>query len=585
MTLRSPIFRKLLASAICLVVATLLALDFYLSRYMTGHVVADVEHRLEAEADVLGGELRGANPPAHLEEWALDAGGRAQARVTLIDPRGVVLADSQHEPDTMENHALRPEILEARGGMVGRSIRHSPTLNRELCYVAIPLDYQGKPGYVLRLAVPLEDVDAAVSAVRWRILWASVLAALLSLLVAYLFSHSFTQRIGRLRAFAEGLVDAKFSETLEPRADDELGALARSLNRMAVQLRELVTRLSLESTRREAILASMVEGVLAVDKDLRVTFCNGSFTRSLNVDYPISPQIPLADLVRAPTLREMLAQVLQTGELLRQRVQLPGAESRTYEVQAAPLAAVTGRGAIAIFHDITEIERLERIRRDFVANVSHELRTPLTAIRGYAETLLEGALEDKENNRRFLEIIHAHSIRLNNIASDLLTLSELESGKSSAEPERVAVRGAVESAMRSVEPASRLLSVRISCGIMEDLYVRGDRVRLEQALVNLLDNAVKFNRPQGEVRVEVQRADDHTVSITVVDNGIGIPSEEVPRIFERFYRVDKARSRAVGGTGLGLSIVKHIIDRMNGTIQVDSQLGKGSAFMVFLPAC
>jgi two-component system phosphate regulon sensor histidine kinase PhoR len=256
---------------------------------------------------------------------------------------------------------------------------------------------------------------------------------------------------------------------------------------------------------------------------------------------------------------------------------------RVFEVQAAPLTSATARGAIAILHDITDLERLERIRRDFVANVSHELRTPLTAIRGYAETLLEGALEDQEYNRRFLEIIKAHAIRLNNIASDLLTLSELEAGKARPEPEPVSVRGAVESAMRTVETEARLRQVSLNCGRLEDAWVLGDRLQLEQVFVNLLDNAVKFNRPGGEALLEISRLGTDRIKITLADTGIGIPHDDLPRIFERFYRVDKARSREVGGTGLGLSIVKHIVERMNGTVGVESQLGKGSMFTLLLP--
>jgi two-component system phosphate regulon sensor histidine kinase PhoR len=256
---------------------------------------------------------------------------------------------------------------------------------------------------------------------------------------------------------------------------------------------------------------------------------------------------------------------------------------RTFEVQAAPLAIASHRGAIAILHDITDLERLERVRKDFVANVSHELRTPLTAICGYAETLLEGALEDPENNRKFLEIIRAHAIRLNNIASDLLALSELESGKPAGELERVSIRAALEAAVRTVESEANLRGVRLRCDRLEDAQVTGNKVRLEQAFINLLDNAVKFNRPGGEVQVTTEHTEDGRIRITVTDTGIGIPSEHLPRIFERFYRVDTARSREMGGTGLGLSIVKHVIERMSGTIEVESQLGKGSTFTVLLP--
>jgi two-component system phosphate regulon sensor histidine kinase PhoR len=258
-------------------------------------------------------------------------------------------------------------------------------------------------------------------------------------------------------------------------------------------------------------------------------------------------------------------------------------DGHSFEVQTAPLLASSHRGAIAVLHDTTDLERLERIRKDFVANVSHELRTPLTAIRGYAETLLEGALEDSENNRKFLEIIKAQAARLNNIASDLLVLSELESDKPS-EKEHLSVPLVLESALHTVESEARVRDVEIICNHIEDVCVEGSKIRLEQALVNLLDNAIKFNRPFGQVRVEVMRAGDAQVRITVADTGIGIPSDDLSRIFERFYRVDKARSRAVGGTGLGLSIVKHVLERMNGRITVASELGRGSVFSITLPS-
>jgi two-component system phosphate regulon sensor histidine kinase PhoR len=419
--------------------------------------------------------------------------------------------------------------------------------------------------------------------VRWRILGASLVAALVALIVAYFFSRSMTRRISSLRAFAEGLVDARVSGSLSADAEDELGALARSLDRTATQLRELVDNLSLESARREAILAAMVEGVLAVDNELRVTFCNQSFARVVGVSGEIPQRLPLLELVRDPELLDMLTHVLVSGQSIKRRLELASAVGRTFEVQAAPLSASAHRGAIAILYDITDLERLERVRKDFVANVSHELRTPLTAIRGYAETLLEGALEDQENNRRFLEIIKAHAIRLNNIASDLLILSELESGKPPAEPERVSVRAALETALHTVESEAKLRSVAVHADKREDAEVMGDKVRLEQALINLLDNAVKFNRPGGEVHVEVVRVDEAQVRIAVTDSGIGIPSDDLSRIFERFYRVDKARSREMGGTGLGLSIVKHVVERMGGAVSAESQLGRGSTFTVLLP--
>ena len=289
MIFRSPIFRKLLASAFLLIAVTLVVVDFYVTRYTADREVQNVEQRLGAECRIL--ETEAANiPRSELEDWTRQAAQRSGARVTIVDPKGVALADSHHDPETMENHATRPEIVAAYKNGVGQAIRHSATLNRDLCYVALRLAYHDEPGYILRLAVPLEDVGASTSAVRWRILWASLYAALAALVIAYFFSRSFSRRIARLRAFAEGLVSAHFSQAPLPAADDELGALGRSLGTTAVQLRDLVDRLSVESAQREAILASMVEGVLAVDGDLRITFANESFARAVGAPTPIPRQ-------------------------------------------------------------------------------------------------------------------------------------------------------------------------------------------------------------------------------------------------------------------------------------------------------
>ncbi len=582
MTLRSPIFRKLLGSAILLIGVTLFALDFYLTRYTANREVENVRARLASDARILAGDIVSV-PQADLEAWAKDAGARAQTRVTFITPAGVVRADSQHDPETMENHAGRPEIREAVSHGMGSSIRHSATLNRNLCYLAISFNYHGEPGYVLRVAVPLEDLEASVGAVRRRILAASVLAALLSIAVAYIFSNSLTGRIDRLRVFAGNLVIASAAGNIESGANDELGALAQSLQQTGLQLRELVDRLSVESARREAILAGMAEGVLAVNREMRVTFCNEFFLRALGRTAAVPENTPLVELIREPDLRDLLESVLSSGTPARRRLQWGSAEGRMFEVHVTPVRAPSYHGAIAVLHDITDLERLERVRKDFVANVSHELRTPLTAIRGYAETLLEGALEDPENNRKFLEVIKAHAIRLNNIASDLLTLSELESGRKPAEPESVDVGAAMQAALRTIESEARLRGVRVVWDRKAAAEVRCDRTRLEQALINLLDNAVKFNRPGGEVRVATSLAEGSAVRIVIADTGIGIPSGDRARIFERFYRVDKARSREMGGTGLGLSIVKHVVERMGGSVTVESQLGKGSTFTILLP--
>ena len=419
--------------------------------------------------------------------------------------------------------------------------------------------------------------------VRMRVLEISLGAAALAAVSAILVSRSLTSRVSRLKRAAEGLLGAEARGAVTDSGDD-LASLERSLSGVGRELRTLVSNLRFESARREAILVGMAEGALAVDPELRVTFCNQALLRAIGFRGDRYEGFGLLELVRDPGLYASIGAVLSTGAPGKLRFHLAADTPRTFEVQATPVAMPSGQGVIAIFHDITDLERLEQVRKDFVANVSHELRTPLAGIIGYADTLLDGALEDVENRRRFVDIIRANAVRLGSIAADLLVLSELESGAESPEPDVVGVRGVLEAALLTVEAEAREREVQLVRGDMPDVYISGSRLRLEQALLNLLANAIKFNRPGGEVRVNLSPIGDGRVAIAVADTGMGIPSEDLPRIFERFYRVDKARSRQVGGTGLGLSIVKHVVERMNGTVGVESQLGRGSVFTIVLPA-
>ena len=300
----------------------------------------------------------------------------------------------------------------------------------------------------------------------------SVAVALAGLLPVWLVTRALARRINGLAGFVDGMLDRGSTGQRLQTGDDELGSLARSLSRMAPRIAELVNRLSVELTRREAVLASMTEAVLAVDAQLNVTFCNHSFQQAVG-DQHIAEGVPLIRIVRDPGLFRVLKHVVDSGETLRQRLQLSAGEARTFEVRAAPLSNSTSRGAIAILYDVTPQERLERIKRDFIANVSHEFRTPLATIRGYAETLLDGGLDDHQNRRKFVEIIQANGMRLNNIASDLLTLSELEAGRPEPEPGPIPVSDAVYGAMHAVEPAARLRGLDLSAGPIPDVYILG----------------------------------------------------------------------------------------------------------------
>ena len=388
------------------------------------------------------------------------------------------------------------------------------------------------------------------------------------------------------RHFEEFIAALPASETELPGyGPPELRSLSRAMRAMAERVRHVVEQANLEAARRETILACMAEGVLAVNSDLKVVFCNDAFAHSFSTRVPVTEERTLYEVVREPEIRNMLERVLKSGTADTGRFRLPSAAGRWFEARALPLGQAPIKGAVIVLHDVTDIQRQEQLRKDFVADVSHELRTPLAAIRGYAETLLDGALEDTTNNRKFVEVILSHAIRLNNIASDLLVLSELDSDAPAAVPaEPVSVHEVVESVVRTVEVAAKAKEVHIEQVTCEDCFIEGHRFRLEQVLVNLVDNAIKFNRQGGEVRVVGEYTKDGYVQISVSDTGIGIPSEDLKRIFERFYRVDRARSRPSGGTGLGLPIVKEIVNRMGGTVHVESQLGRGSTFTVRFPA-
>jgi len=401
------------------------------------------------------------------------------------------------------------------------------------------------------------------------------------LVFTYAVSKRWAQRTELLENFADSLPGN--ASNLPEGGPDELQSLAKAMRRMARRVQQLVEKANLELSRRETIMACMAEGVLAVDKNLRVNFCNTAFAEAFSTRVPESEGRTLYEVVREPVLRDILERVAKTGVPEKDMFRLPSAAGRWFEARSLPLGDEARRGAMIALRDVTDIERQEQTRKQFVADVSHELRTPLAAIRGYAETLLDGGLEDEANKRKFVEVILQNAIRLNNIASDLLVISELDSNSGpAAPPELIALHEVVEAAFNTVERAAAGKSIRMVREQCRECWVVGYRFRLEQVMVNLLDNAVKFNKVNGEVAVECGATPDGQVRISVADTGMGIPSEDIKRVFERFYRVDKARSRPVGGTGLGLPIVKQVVEQMGGSVSVESVLGRGAKFTILL---
>ncbi|MBU2551498.1 MAG: HAMP domain-containing protein [Proteobacteria bacterium] len=507
-------------------------------------------------------------------------------RLSLILPDGVVAGDSEQSIEDLsqlENHAGRPEVIHALAGGFGWSQRYSSTLRMNLLYVAELLGRPDAPLLVVRLALPLREMEESLSEVRDLILLASLIGVVLSLGVAFFVAQRISRPVKELTRTALDIASGDLTKRLRRYPAHEVGELGRAFDRMAEHLQEEIVAVTQARDRLEAILRGMVEGVLVTDESGAITLANRALRRMLNLMISPIGRRP-SEIMRNAELIEAIRRVSTDNPVISLEVRTLYPSPRILEVVVAALPGIMGRsGVVAVFHDITQRKQVEEMRRDFVANVSHELRTPLAAVRGAVETLLDGALEDPMHRRRFTEVIERHVKRLESMVYDLLELARLESGQASVQLESVDVAelmGTVRTALAA--PASeRGVEVQIDPP-EQTVRITGQRRQLEQALGNLLDNAIKYVGPEGRVRIAACRDNDQ-VRIEVVDNGPGIAPEHLGRIFERFYRVDKNRSRELGGTGLGLSIVKHIAQTHGGRVEVDSFPGRGSTFRLILP--
>lgn len=592
---RSSLFWKLGLTYLVLLLAVLAAVDFFTGRILRENYIRAADERLNALE-----QLAKTQPPVFDDETALASWSswmsQSGARVTVIAANGRVLADSAHDTETMENHSNRPEFRQAMATGHGESVRHSHTLDRDLVYWAERFDRSGQAPVVVRFATPLAQINSALAEVRNRLWQTSLVILLLAVGISVLFAERFATRVGRLQEFAQRVAEGDFRPFTPKTEADELGNLARALNTTASRLNATIGSLTDERNRSAAILRSMNEGVAVIDARERITFCNDAFAKIWNVRRIEGTVGPAIDEVRHPDVLEWIRAAL-AGKEASGEISLGSTQPRTFAVMAAPLSlsrpgaegteaqqAPSAAGAVLVFHEITDIRRLEQVRKDFVANVSHELRTPLTAIQGFAETLLSGGLEDKQNNRRFVEIIRNHASRLARLTDDLLKLSRIEAGKLAMDLQAVdigdLIRSNVELAQKTAREKGVSLSAAMPCVGFPP--VRADAGLLREVLRNLLDNAIQYTPAGGRIEISVAR-DNRLAVVTVSDTGIGIPQSDQARIFERFYRVDAARSREVGGTGLGLAIARHIVEAHGGQIWVESAVGAGSKFHFSVP--
>jgi two-component system phosphate regulon sensor histidine kinase PhoR len=587
---RLNLFWKLGFAFFALLIAVLLPVDFYAERALRRDYERNGFEQLAAIARIalahppqaLTPTLNAPVDTGHLRDWVTQTASSG-VRVTVITSDGQVLADSQSDPSTMENHAERPEIRDALANGDGQSIRHSVTVGRDLLYYAVRIPVAGGPPMILRFASPLQTLNEELSDFRKRLWLASLVMLLVTGAASLLISRSFSDRVERLRKFSDRVAEGDFRPIEADRSGDVMEALAVSLNRTAARLDRTIRSLTEERNLSSAILGSMVEGVAVVNASERLLFANPGFAEILDLDVPPQSGSALVEVVRQTELIEAVRQVLNGDPRVETEIVTGTLRQHFFAVTVAAVSAAETSGAVIVLHDITDLRKLERVRRDFVANVSHEFKTPLTAIQGFAETLLAGAIDDAQNRVRFLEIILEHSQRLARLTDDLLRLSQMDADRLGLEIRGVGVQQFVESCVETAQRPAAERDLRISVNLSSRLpEIAADRRRLAEVLQNLLDNAIQYTPPGGQIMLSAS-ADGSEVTFTVSDTGIGIPQTDQPRIFERFYRVDVARSREVGGTGLGLAIAKHLVEVHGGRIWVESEVGQGSQFHFTVP--
>jgi two-component system phosphate regulon sensor histidine kinase PhoR len=546
------------------------------------------------------GRVARLNPPdfddeSSLHRWIgeLQAAG-VEAAVLRSDGR--ILDESAAGNGQEPAHAQDAEIQDAFTAGEGRSMRRNNALHRDFLYYAAsyPPARGGSSGgnagkdstdsFVLRLALPLPEVDQQFAATR-RPVWTAFLVLLASaILISLIDGHNLSRRIGALGKFAGRMAALDFRPIVTQPGGDELEGLARALNESAARLNASIGVLTDERNRSAAILGSMIEGVAVISEGERILFSNRAFSRILGLqDASEIEGRPLLEVARQSDLLAAIKMALAGQEQVTSEIVVGTVRPRSFAVTAAPVQAASHKGAVLVLHEITELRRLERVRQDFVANVSHEFRTPLTAIQGFAETLLGGALEDPINRRRFAEIIREHAMRLARLTEDLLKLSRIEAGQLKLEFRPVSVAQLIDSCMETAQLKAVPRQLSLAVHLPSELPpVRGDANSLQEVLQNLLDNALQYTPAGGKIEVSALSTDSRVV-VTVADTGIGIPQVEQERIFERFYRVDAARSREAGGTGLGLSIARHIMEAHGGHLWVESAVGEGSRFHFSIP--
>ena len=515
-----------------------------------------------------------------------EAGQLSSTRFTVILPDGTVVGDSQENPAHMDNHANRPEISSAMRRGSGQSARYSKTLDRRLMYVAVAVNTQGRTAGVVRAAFPVTSLETKMRAIRWRIAGGGLLIAFLVGLISLLAARKISHPIEMLKQGADNFAAGNLTHKMALPDTEELAGLATAMNKMATRLDNRIATAINQKNELETVLSSMREGVVAIDTNEAIMSMNPQAAEMFDCNRDRVKERSIQEVVRNLALQTFVTRALKTADSLEDDIPFYRQTEIILNIKSSTIVDSTGKriGTLLVMTDVTRLRRLEHMRRDFVANVSHEIKTPLTAIKGYVETLYNSEVDSPEDTHRFLEIVIKHVNRLESIVEDLLSLSriERENFREALNLSTARLGDIFQTVIQFCQKNAEAKHIGIQVKSGEDLPATVDVTLLEQALLNLLDNAIKYSKESSRVQISAEKRDGKT-AIHIRDYGCGIAQRNLSRLFERFYRVDKARSRQLGGTGLGLAIVKHIVQAHGGEVTVDSRLGEGSTFSIYLP--
>jgi len=561
-------------------------LGLYLGHDMSRRYVDSLESELSVQASLIA-DLAADDfeSPASLQTTALRLGKEGPSRVTFIDRGGIVLGDSEEDPVGMENHASRPEFKQALAIGQGQSLRYSRTLKVNMLYVAqvVRSKTSGEILGVARVAVPLRQLAATLANIRVLTGVGVLLAALLGFLLSALFSQKIGGAIHTLTLAARRFSSGELETKVHISGNRELVGLGESFNDLATRTREMLRELREEKQKATTILEKLGEAIIVTDAGGKIIECNQTAEQVFGLTRDKVIGLGVVDATQNIALEAAIKQTLANGVAAEAEVSLLFPQPRTLKAIVTPLTAESSLGVVAVLHDVTELRRLESVRREFVSNASHELRTPITAIKALTEILLAGGKDDPEVKERFFQDLQNQTDRLSALVNDLLNLAAIEGREIPPEICQLELGALAGEIVAQLAPLAEAREVKLSLELPEGLVIHTNPLALRQILTNLLDNAVKYTEPGGEAGLQAACQGDK-ISLTVWDTGIGIPSADLSHLFERFYRVDKARSRALGGTGLGLAIVKHLTESLGGTVTVTSVLGKGSKFSLLFPA-